>query len=677
MFACLYRWDTGTIDVARGLAVLGRQATPALIGRLIGLESERVRQCLDTLTKSGLLERGWFRHDAVRTVVMDSLAAGQRPVLHRGAARLLHDSGLPASDVARHVLAAGQVRESWAVTVLQDAATHALAEDRLEFALECLESAQRDCDDPGQRAALTMTLTRVEWRNHPSAAARHLTPLRQDLMAGHLGPQHGATLIRYLVWHGRGAEALDTYQWLMRSQAPRDPAVAADLRLVHSWLEPVRCDGVLSDPADIPSVDGTGGRVHGGLVSAAAFGSVLHHGPNERAVEQAEQVLASCTLSDESLMAVRSALYTLIHADRADKAKPWCQIFVSQARARHSASWEALLSGLRAEAAVQEGDLADAVHWARRALDLLPAHEWGVFIGLPLSVLVRAQTGLGRYDDAAASLRQLVPESMFRSRWAVAYLHARGHYFLATGRAQAALADFRRCGELMTGWSMDSPVLVPWRSDIAQAQIQLGEPDQARALLEEQLALPTGSVARVRGTSLRVLATTCEPEQRPALLREAVDLLQATGDAMALLLALADLGLAHRELGDLNMGRMLERRVLRLARECGAEEHFRQVLSGPDGTRDGDGARRPDLLVVLSDAERRVAELAARGYTNRQISRKLYITVSTVEQHLTRVYRKLNVTRRADLPPWLREEDDEMEAPRLMTADGLALPRKR
>src|SRR5262249_123299 len=32
---------------------------------------------------------------------------------------------------------------------------------------------------------------------------------------------------------------------------------------------------------------------------------------------------------------------------------------------------------------------------------------------------------------------------------------------------------------------------------------------------------------------------------------------------------------------------------------------------------------------------------------------RLYITVSTVEQHLTRVYRKLNVNRRSDLPTWL------------------------
>ncbi len=51
----------------------------------------------------------------------------------------------------------------------------------------------------------------------------------------------------------------------------------------------------------------------------------------------------------------------------------------------------------------------------------------------------------------------------------------------------------------------------------------------------------------------------------------------------------------------------------------------------------------------LSEAEGRVAELAARGLSNRDIARKLYITVSTVEQHLTRVYRKLGVRRRVDL----------------------------
>ncbi|MFD0487864.1 response regulator transcription factor [Saccharopolyspora spinosporotrichia] len=38
------------------------------------------------------------------------------------------------------------------------------------------------------------------------------------------------------------------------------------------------------------------------------------------------------------------------------------------------------------------------------------------------------------------------------------------------------------------------------------------------------------------------------------------------------------------------------------------------------------------------------------GYTNREIAEKLYVTASTVEQHLTRVFRKLQVKRRAELP---------------------------
>jgi len=51
--------------------------------------------------------------------------------------------------------------------------------------------------------------------------------------------------------------------------------------------------------------------------------------------------------------------------------------------------------------------------------------------------------------------------------------------------------------------------------------------------------------------------------------------------------------------------------------------------------------------------ELRVASLAALGHTNREIGRRLYVTVSTVEQHLTRVYRKLKVNSRADLPAGL------------------------
>jgi DNA-binding NarL/FixJ family response regulator len=45
----------------------------------------------------------------------------------------------------------------------------------------------------------------------------------------------------------------------------------------------------------------------------------------------------------------------------------------------------------------------------------------------------------------------------------------------------------------------------------------------------------------------------------------------------------------------------------------------------------------------------RVAELAAEGRRNKEIAAAMYVTVATVEAHLSRVYRKLDVRSRAEL----------------------------
>lgn len=56
---------------------------------------------------------------------------------------------------------------------------------------------------------------------------------------------------------------------------------------------------------------------------------------------------------------------------------------------------------------------------------------------------------------------------------------------------------------------------------------------------------------------------------------------------------------------------------------------------------------------MLSESERWLATLAGRGFSNRQIVTRLVVTVSTVEQHLTRAYRKLGITHRQQLPDLL------------------------
>ena len=58
---------------------------------------------------------------------------------------------------------------------------------------------------------------------------------------------------------------------------------------------------------------------------------------------------------------------------------------------------------------------------------------------------------------------------------------------------------------------------------------------------------------------------------------------------------------------------------------------------------------------ALSETERRTAELAAAGRSNREISAELFVSVKTVEMNLTRVYRKLGVRSRSQLAPALTQ----------------------
>ena len=58
-------------------------------------------------------------------------------------------------------------------------------------------------------------------------------------------------------------------------------------------------------------------------------------------------------------------------------------------------------------------------------------------------------------------------------------------------------------------------------------------------------------------------------------------------------------------------------------------------------------------LEALTASERRIAELAAEGLTNREIAQTLFVTARTVEGHLTNVFNKLDLQARTALPPAL------------------------
>ncbi|WP_157252976.1 helix-turn-helix transcriptional regulator [Nonomuraea typhae] len=353
------------------------------------------------------------------------------------------------------------------------------------------------------------------------------------------------------------------------------------------------------------------------------------------ATERAEQVLRRCPMGEGALASLSSALTTLVYAGRADLAARWCVPLLEQTTAHCDPAWLGMFAAIQAEIHLRRGAPEEAETCARAALSHLPMREWGVALALPLAGMVAAKLALGKPEEAARYLAVPVPEATFQTPAGLHYRAARGEYALATGSPEAALADFTACGETMARWGMDLPGIVAWRLGAARACLELGRDERARALAGEHLALLPPGPSRARGVALTLLASATSVYARQGLLEEAVDVLQAAHEQQELARALKALAALSSELGQHHRARLFERRA--------------QTIERPGEEADSDACS------LLTDAERRVAALAAQGYTNRRISEKLYLSVSTVEQHLTHVYRKLGISRRLDLPahlPW-------------------------
>ncbi|MFC4508539.1 MULTISPECIES: LuxR C-terminal-related transcriptional regulator [Streptomyces] len=368
-------------------------------------------------------------------------------------------------------------------------------------------------------------------------------------------------------------------------------------------------------------------------------------------VEWVEQSLRTLRPSERGAWAEETAalaLLALLDAGLPDIVLERGAALADDGDATRAPVWHALLGALRAEALLRRGDLAGALRGAREALTLLPPHAWGVAVGFPLGTLITAAVRSGHFDEAGRHLAFAPPEAMFTSRYGLYYLHARGLHHLAAGRAYAGLSDFLACGDLVRSLGLEAAAQVPWRTSAAEAWLRLGGEDRARRLVRDQLTRSPAADGAGRGRSLRMLAAVSAPERRPQLLLEAVELFEDNGDQYEQAQVLADLGRAYSALGDSSRARTTLRRARHLAVSCGAAPLAEELLAVQEPTR-ASVPRTTDAR-QLTESERRVAHLAVLGYTNREIAAKLYVTSSTVEQHLTRVYRKLDVKRRRDLP---------------------------
>ncbi len=71
----------------------------------------------------------------------------------------------------------------------------------------------------------------------------------------------------------------------------------------------------------------------------------------------------------------------------------------------------------------------------------------------------------------------------------------------------------------------------------------------------------------------------------------------------------------------------------------------------------GETARKrdPSTLLNLTPMERKVAELVAQGLSNKEIARRLQLSVRTVESHVRNALAKVGVPNRTQLATWIRD----------------------
>jgi DNA-binding NarL/FixJ family response regulator len=185
--------------------------------------------------------------------------------------------------------------------------------------------------------------------------------------------------------------------------------------------------------------------------------------------------------------------------------------------------------------------------------------------------------------------------------------------------------------------------------------VALGELEQARAALEayEESARQAGSAWALAGAErCRGLVLAAEGD-RDAAFAAFERSLEATAVQFRFERGrtLLCLGVVRRQAQERKAAREALEQALSIFEELGARlwaEKARAELARISGRRSSDDE--------LTETELRVAELAAQGRSNKEIAAELFMGLSTVEAHLSRVYRKLGIRSRTALAGRLVDE---------------------
>lgn len=646
-------------QLAQAVAVLG-QAALTDAATVADLEEAEAVAAADRLVAADILEAGLhlqFVHPVLREVVLAGLPPAQRALAHARAARVLADGGAPTEQISAHLLEALPRGDAWAAESLLDAATTARArgapqtatrllrralaepppaEMRWRVALE-LGTSQAMTGDP---AALETLEQAVAWAGEP--ADRTVAVLRLARTTAIQGDHYRAlALIDELA---TGSDEVDTELVLQLQVEQLGMArLAADTReRALSALEQ------LSDRACPPR------RATVGLLSNLALSALERNASPDQVAELARLSMTEGWLLEDETFQLAYGAGALIWIDHFDEAQRVWDEAVETARRRGSLTLAVLAHALRSHLHLRRGAVVDAEADATIAHQIAMEQGWPHGAGFTRAHLASALVERGEFEEARQVLEDTTPQEFAEQN--PFYLHSCGQLHLACSDPAGARDAFLACGQALAArGGVDTPSLFAWRSQAALALLQMGDPQQARALAVEELELARlMSVPAAVGEALVALALTEDGEKAIARLREAVTVLEDSPRVLVRVHGLLELGAVLRRHRQRRDAQPFLRQALDLA-----DRHGATVLADRARTELQACGARPRRTALtgteaLTASERRIAELAVEGLTNRDIAQRLYVSPRTVATHLTHVYQKLGIDGRDQLPTSIR-----------------------
>ncbi|MGW0520801.1 LuxR C-terminal-related transcriptional regulator [Crossiella sp. NPDC003009] len=632
---------------ATSVAILGG-ADAGAASALFELPAAAAETARTTLTLARVLtERGSFRSGQFRADLLAQLDPVELAALRARAARLLSDEGRPRQEIAEQIVALPVITEQWMVTALREAA-HDRA-DGPEVAAGYLRRALET--DPGH-VEIGLELARLLADVDPEQARVLYAGLLGDIgdpeRRASVAADYGMVALRT----GQPREAfttlLDLWQALPETADPEARAALEATMLALGTDDLGTVATALARTREIGSPTGVRTESARRLALLLASGMLMKAESLEDTVALVRSALSLPTMPHDH-WDLRGAV-NLHYCGAQAEAAAVVERAMATAEAKGDKDFRAMAFVTRAVLWHACGELVDARADAEQALSE-PATGVG-FDDLRWArcVLASVCSRTGERERAARLLTELgEPRQPAEHAWMA---QVRAHLLRGSGEPSAALEVLLDCGEDLAAMGVRNPSASAGWVDAVALLVELGRLPEAVELAERgadgvrRWPTPVG-----RGYAL-LTDGLCTGQAET--LREAASRLGEAGCALYEVQALTALGGALLRDGQDKQARRQFRAAADRAVRCGD-------LDGANEARAAlvrAGGRMGEVSVltgdVLTSGERRVAELAAAGQTNRQIADALFITVRTVESHLSNAYRKLGAQARADLAARLR-----------------------